>query len=251
MNSMHSLRIPLRFLALLFVALLQQSTLAAAADWPQWRGAQRDGISTETGLIKEWPTNGPPVVWLAHGLGRGYSSVAVAGAQIFTMGDGPESSFVHALSAATGKMEWSTKVGKPGGDYPGTRCTPTVDGELVFALGQFGDLVCLKAKDGTLLWRKNLEKDLGGKMMSGWGYSESVLVDGDQVVCTPGGTNGTLAAFNKKTGEVLWRSKEFIDRAAYSSIIIAEISGVRQYIQLTDASVAGLAPEDGRLLWKA
>lgn len=251
MSSMQMLSRQTGFVALLLTALLQPWPRASAADWPQWRGPLRNGISTESGLLKEWPTNGPSVAWLAHGLGRGYSSVAVSGAQIFTMGDGPESSFVHALNAATGKIQWSTKVGRPGGDYPGTRCTPTVDGGLVFALGQFGDLVCLKAADGTELWRKNMEKDFAGKMMSGWGYSESVLVDGDKVLCTPGGAGGTLAALKKQTGEVLWRSKDFTDRAAYSSIIIAEISGVRQYIQLTDASVAGIGTEDGRLLWKA
>jgi len=239
-----------RFAAAVFI-LLAVGMNASANDWPQWRGPNRDDISTETGLLKQWPTNGPPVAWVANGMGRGYSSVSIVGNQIFTMGDGPDSSFVHALHVASGKVQWSSRVGRPGGDYPGTRCTPSVSEDLVFALGQFGDLVCLKAADGAEVWRKSMEKDFGGVMMSGWGYSESPLVDGDKIICTPGGAQGTLVALSKKTGELLWQSKEFTDRAAYSSVVAADIGGTRQYIQLTDANVAGIAAVNGKLLWKA
>jgi outer membrane protein assembly factor BamB len=166
------------------------------------------------------------------------------------MGDSPERSFIYALDM-NGKLLWSAKVGRPGGDHPGTRCTPTVDGDLVYALGQFGDLVWVEAATGKEHWRRNLNQDFGGRMMSGWGNSESPLVDGDKVLCTPGSSEGTLLALNKKTGEVIWQSKEFKDSAAYSSIITAEIGGVRQYLQLTGGSVAGVAVEDGRLLWRA
>jgi len=248
MSSIVSQR-PARCLAVLI--LLGTGLPAPAHDWPQWRGPNRDGISTETGLLKQWPSNGPPVAWVASGVGRGYSSVSVAGNQLFTMGDGTDSSFVHALNLANGKVQWSSKVGRPGGDYPGTRCTPTVSGDLVFALGQFGDLVCLKASDGTEVWRKSMEKDFGGLMMSGWGYSESPLVDGDRLICTPGGPQGTVIALNKATGELLWQSKEFTDRAAYSSVVPSDLGRTHQYIQLTDASVAGIAADNGKLLWKA
>jgi len=226
---------------------------AAADDWPQWRGPRRDGVSGETGLAQEWGSNGPPVLWMARGLGAGFSSVAVVGNRIYTMGDAADFSYVHALDAAEkGKHVWSTPIGKPGGAHdPGTRSTPTVDGDRVYALGQWGDLVCLEAKDGKEVWRKQLKQDLGGEMMSGWGYSESVLVDGENVLCTPGGRHGTLAALNKKTGETVWRSKGLEDRAAYSSAIAVEIGGVRQYIQLTDKSVLGVAAADGNLLWRA
>jgi outer membrane protein assembly factor BamB len=225
----------------------------ATGDWPQWRGPKRDGVSTETGLLKEWPAKGPPLAWKASGLGRGYSSVSVVGNQIFTMGDGADSSFVHAFNLADGKIQWSEKVGKTGGGdgYPGPRCTPTVDGDLVFALGQFGDLICVEAGTGTGRWRKNLVKDFSGRMMSGWGYSESPLVDGDKLVCTPGGARGTVVALNKSTGEEIWQCKELRDSAAYSSLVAVEIAGVRQFLQLTDASVAGIAAADGRLLWRA
>jgi len=233
-------------------ALTLPSGLAANADWPQWRGPHRDGISPDTGLLTEWPSDGPPLVWKATGVGHGFSSISISGSKIFTMGDSPERSFIYALDL-NGKVLWSAKVGRPvgGGGHPGTRCTPAVDGDLVFGLGQFGDLVCVEAATGKEHWRKNLNQDFGGKMMSGWGNSESPLVDGDKVLCTPGGSEGTIVALNKKTGDVIWQSKEFKDSAAYSSIIAAEIGGVRQYVQLTGGSVAGVAVEDGHLLWRA
>jgi outer membrane protein assembly factor BamB len=225
--------------------------LAADGDWPQWRGPNRDGVSTETGLLKDWPTNGPALLWTARGLGRGYSSVSVVGDRIYTMGDGPDAGRVLALERSSGKVVWATSVGRPGGDYPGTRCTPAVNEGSVFALGQWGDLVCADATTGREIWRKSLPKDLGGKMMSGWGHSESLLVDEQRVVCTPGGSKGTLAALDKKTGAVLWRSDELTDLAAYCSVVPARIGGVGQYVQMTDSSVAGVASSDGRLLWRA
>jgi outer membrane protein assembly factor BamB len=232
-------------------ALFLTATIAVGADWPQWRGPLRDDISTETGLLKQWPAGGPPLAWKATGLGEGYSGVSVVGGRIYTMGDLGEASFLLALDAANGKVIWSTKVGKAGGNYPGPRCTPSVDGDQVIVLGQFGDLVCVSAADGKERWRHNLQSEFGGKMMSGWGYAESPLVDDGKVICTPGGGQGTMIALDKKTGAVAWRCKEWKDNAAYASIIIATINDVRQYVQLTDASVAGVSPKDGSLLWRA
>ena len=233
------------------VCALLSSTGVQAADWPQWHGPARDNISTETGLLKQWPAQGPALAWKATGLGGGLSGVSVAAGRVYTMGDGADGSYVRALDAATGKLLWSTKVGQAGGGsgFPGPRCTPTVDGALVFAMGQFGDLVCLDAVTGAERWRRNMEKDLAGKMMSGWGYSESPLVDGDKLICTPGGASGTLAALNKNTGEVIWRSTELTDKAAYVSAVMATIGGVRQIVQFTDANVVGVNPADGKVLW--
>jgi outer membrane protein assembly factor BamB len=221
------------------------------SDWPQWRGPNRDDHSPDTGLLKEWPKDGPPLAWKAGGIGKGYSSVSIGGKRIYTMGDADDGGYVYALALDGGKKLWSTKVGKPGGNYPGTRSTPTVDEDRVYALGQWGDLVCLDADTGDVRWRKNLEKDFGGKMMSGWGYAESVLVDGEHVVCTPGGPKGTVLALNKNTGDVVWRTTDFTDDAAYSSLVPAEIGGVHQYVQLTDASVVGVAADSGHVLWRA
>ncbi len=236
-------------------AALSATALGQATDWPQWRGSQRDGISTESGLLKQWPAAGPKLGWKATDLGGGYSGVSVAAGRVYTMGDGEDASYLHALDEATGKRVWSVKVGATGGEeknkYPGTRCTPTVDGPLVFATGQWGDILCVEAASGKEVWRRNLAKDLKGKMMSGWGYSESPLVDGANVVCCPGGADGTMAALNKRTGEVVWRSSGWTDRASYSSIVIATLGGVRQYIQISDAHVAGVNPADGKVLWQA
>jgi len=246
-----------KHIALVVAAWVAQSLLqslpAAQLDWPQWRGPNRDGLCTETGLLKEWPQQGPPLLWKATGLGGGFSGVSVAGQRIFTMGERPAGNHVVALNRADGKVLWSTPLGKAGapgwGGYAGPRATPTADGSLVYALGQFGEVICVNAQDGKEVWRKHLTTDFGGPLPE-WGFSESPLVDGDQVLFTPGGPQGTLVALNKKTGELIWQSKDWTDDAHYSSIIIAEIGGVRQYVQLTAKSVAGVAPKDGAVLWK-
>jgi outer membrane protein assembly factor BamB len=227
-----------------------------AEDWPQWRGPNRDGWSADTGLLKEWPAGGPKLAWKAAGLGQGYAGVSVVGDRLYTMGDKEGAGYVMALSAADGKILWSTKVGAPGSpdapgwSYPGPRCTPTVSGDLVFVLDAWGEMVCVSAADGREQWRKNFGQDFGGKPPT-WGYSEAPLVDGEQAVVTPGGKNGAMVALDRKTGRLLWQAKDFTDEAHYSSIIAAEIGGVRQYVQLTAASVVGIAAGDGRMLWQA
>src|SRR5262249_7576384 len=132
----------------------------------------------------------------------------------------------------------------------GPRCTPTVDGDLLYVLTAQGELICLETAHGDIKWQVSLKKDLAGQMMSGWGYSESVLVDGEKVICTPGGSKGTLAAFDKKTGKLLWQSKEITDNAAYSSVMPMTVGRIHQYVQMTDKSVFGVAAQDGRLLWQ-
>lgn len=232
-------------------AVAQQRKPRNSDDWAQWRGPARTNLSMETGLLKQWPENGPPLAWKASGIGSGYSTISVAGDRIYTMGDVGDSSYVHALERDGGKKAWSTKVGRPGGDRPGTRSTPTVAAGRVYALGQWGDLVCLDAATGKEHWRKNLEKDFGGRMMSGWGYSESVFVDDQKVICTPGGDRGAIVALDIKTGDLIWRTEDFTDEAAYSSIVPAEIGGKRQYVQLTGESVVGVAADTGDVLWRA
>ena len=224
-----------------------------AGDWPQWRGPNRDDLSTETGLLKEWPEGGPPLVWKAEGLGGGYNTPSFAAGRIYGLGYRGEDEVAWALDATTGKEIWHIRTG--GADrsigYPeGPRCTPTVDGDRLYLLGPSGDLFCLESATGKEVWHKDLPKDFGGVMMSGWGYSESTLVDGDQVVCTPGGSQGTIVALNKKSGELLWQTKDLTDKSAYASLIPATIGGVKQYIQLTSASVVGVGVS-GRLLWRA
>ena len=190
-----------------------------------------------------------------RGSSAGHSSVSVAKGRIYTMGDGPDGSYVRALDEKTGKVLWSTKLGRAGGggdrdpNRTGTRCTPTVDGDHLYVLGQYGEVACLTT-DGKEVWRADLVATYGGKVQN-WAYAESPLVDGDKVICTPGGAKGTILALDKKTGKPVWQSKEWTDEVHYSSPIIATIGGVRQYVQQTQKSVAGVAADDGRLLWKA
>ncbi len=235
---------------IVFVVLSLWSSSVRAADWPQWRGPNRDDISAETGLLKEWPAGGPPLAWKATGLGAGHAGVAVAGARVFTMGDKSGQAVAVALDRAGGRIVWTAKIGKAGADPVGPRGTPTVDGDRLFALGQFGDLVCLDSASGREIWRKNLEKDFAGRC-GGWKYSESPLVDGERLVCTPGSAQGSMVALNKETGSLLWQCKDVTDPAEYSSPIVVQIDGVRQYIQLTGEHVFGVEAQTGKLLWNA
>lgn len=238
-----------------FVALaLVTSAVAASADWAQWRGPNRDGKSPDASTLKTWPAGGPKLAWKTSGLGAGYASVSVVGDRIYTAGDRGGDNFVIALNRADGKEVWAAKLGKSGapgwGGFAGVRGTPTVESGHVYAIGQYGEFVCLEAGSGKEVWRQHFVQDFGGKLPE-WGFSESALVDGDQVVVTPGGERGALVALDKKTGARRWQSKDFTDEAHYSSIIKVTIAGVPQYIQLTAASVVGISPKDGSVLWKA
>ncbi len=227
---------------------------AAPGDWPAWRGADRTGVSTETGLLKEWPKDGPKLLWKVSILGGGYSTPAVAHGRLYLMGSKGGEEYAVALDARDGKQIWATKIGAVGKpnqrpSYPGARSTPTVDGEHIYVLGSDGDLACL-GMDGKILWHKNLLKDFGGN--SGiWAYAESPLIDGETLVCTPGGAKATLLALNKKNGEVIWKSAVPGGGAAgYASVIIAEGAGVKQYVQFLGNGVVSVAAKDGTFLWK-
>lgn len=221
-------------------------------EWPQWRGADRNDLSKETGLLKEWPAGGPELKWKATELGGGFSGIAVAGGKIFTMGDVDGASQLMAFEEATGKKLWSTKLGAAGGGdgYPGPRGTPTVAGGRVYALGQFGDLLCADAATGNEMWRKNLVKDFGGAQPR-WGYAESPLVYDGKLICTPGGQQGTIMALDAKNGDMIWRTKDYTDAPHHSSMILETVFAQKQLIQLTSASVVGVAVADGKVLWRA
>jgi outer membrane protein assembly factor BamB len=229
---------------------------AAAADWPGWRGPGRDAHAPESGLLAEWPASGPPLAWTATGLGAGLSSVAVVGERIYTMGDRDGAQRVVALSRADGRVLWTASVGPPWDDqYGGPRSTPTVDGESVYALGAAGDLVGLEAATGRERWRKSLTRDVGGFMMSSWKFSESPLVDGDRLVVTPGARDAALVALDKATGRTIWKAAvpdlgpRGRDGAAYSSVVVSNGAGVRQYVQLLGRGLVGIRASDGKFLW--
>lgn len=229
---------------------------AAVGEWPQWRGPERTGISRETGLLKSWPAGGPRLAWKATGVGEGYTAPAVVGGTLYGMGlRGAEGEVVWALEARTGKQLWSTRIaagahlsGRQGGDGP--RGTPAVDGDRLYALGVSGDLVCLGIADGKLRWKKSLVSDLGGSIPN-WGYSESPLVDGNQVVVAPGGEAGAVVALDKMTGALVWKAAvPGVREAIYTSAIPVTVEGQRQYVQMLSGGVVGLAAQDGRLLWR-
>ncbi len=234
-----------------FLFSIAAFTPAFGFDWPQWRGPGRDDVSKETELNTDWNKKSPKLLWTFRDAGMGYSGPAVVGNVLYLAGATKERETVFAIDVETGKELWRSEVAPYydnnwGG---GPRATPTIDGDHLYLLTGRGDLVCLDRNSGKKIWSKSLTKDLGGRLMSGWGYSESVLVDGDKLVCTPGGREGTIAALDKKTGALIWQSKEVTDDAAYSSIIAADFSGIRQYIQQTGRGVVGVSANDGRLLW--
>lgn len=243
------------FLAGLFLAggLLAGDLSGGKPFWPQWRGPNRDGVASEKALLKTWSDKGPPLAWKLGGLGEGYSSVAVADGKILTLGKRGGEEFLVSISDDEHKELWATRLGKPWGDGP--RGTPTIDGDRVYAIGPFGDLICVKTSDGKEVWRKNFSKDFGGKMMSGWGFCESPLIDGNTLLCTPGGTSDTVVALDKLTGSKIWSCDvpDFGPRgkngAGYSSIIISEACGRKQYVQLYGRGVFGIDAKTGKFLW--
>lgn len=231
----------------------------AAGDWPGFHGLRRDALCRETGLLTEWPQEGPPMLWRIDGLGRGYSSVAIVGTRLYTMGDvvidgEEERQCVIAYDLAARRFLWKTAIGAPHEDG-GPRCTPTIDGNHAYVMSTDGVVCCLDIESGDLVWSRDLVADFGGLMMSVWKFSESPLIDGDRVICTPGTPEAALVALDKHTGETLWRTSlgdlgdKGADGAGYSSAVIAEIAGVRQYVQLLGRGVVGVEAETGRLLW--
>jgi outer membrane protein assembly factor BamB len=229
---------------------------AAAGDWPAWRGPDRTGLSPETGLLKQWPADGPKLAWKISGLGDGYSTPSIAAGKIFLMGTKGKGEVLIALDIKDGKLLWSTPVGAEAGGYPGPRCTPTVDGDMVYALSSDGKLVCAETGKGEVRWRKDLKSDFGGKT-GNWAYAESPLIDGDTLICTPGGDSATLIALHKTKGDTIWKApvslqgkgKRAYSTAAYSSAIVADVAGTKQYIQFLSGGVVGIAAKDGKLLW--
>ncbi|HTM27329.1 MAG TPA: PQQ-binding-like beta-propeller repeat protein [Vicinamibacterales bacterium] len=237
--------------ALTVVAALVVSVVAigAAADWPQWQGPDRTGISKETGLLKQWPAPGPPQVWTAGDLGRGYGSMAVAGDRVYVQGMKGGNSIVSALNRADGKMAWSKPLGSASDNDqgPGPRGTPTVDGDRLYILTENGDLHCLKT-DGSAVWHRNILADFRGRQLR-WLISESPLVDGDAVIVSPGGNGAGMVKLDKMTGKTLWTSKDLSDPAGYSSPIVADVQGVRTYMTLTSNAGVGVRASDGKLMW--
>jgi outer membrane protein assembly factor BamB len=232
-------------------------SLAAPGDWPGWRGPERTGVSGEKGLLPSWPKEGPKLLWSISGLGGGYAAPAVVGSKLFVMGSrapgGSGEEYVHALTTKDGERLWSVKVGKVGENtgppHPGPRATPTVAGERLWTLGSDGDLVCLSTNKGKLLWHKHLKRDFHG-VRDTWAYCESPLVDGDLLICTPGGREATMLALEKNTGKVVWKAaKRDGNVAGYASAIVARAGKRKLYVQFLGPGLIGADAKTGELLF--
>jgi outer membrane protein assembly factor BamB len=237
------------------LALLLPGTAALAADWPQWQGPDRNAMSKEKGLLQEWPKDGPPLAWKAKSLGGGDSAPAVAGGVLYGMSARGGDEVVGALAEKDGTELWAVKVSaafqqRMPQSKEGPGCTPTVDGDRLYVETMGGEVACLSAKDGKSVWQVSLTKEFGGRVPQ-WSFRESVLVDGDRVICTPGGPDATVVALDKATGKTVWKSKVAGNPgAAYSSPIVIDTAGQRQYVQLTARALIGVAAADGKFLWK-
>ncbi len=245
-----------RTIAVSILSLLANA--AQAKDWPQWRGPDRTGLSAEKGIIKSWEGSAPKLLWNVKGSGSGFSSVSIVDGILYTSGNFEGGQGVSAFSIKDGKLLWQTPVTDfvPKHGYQGARSAPTVDGDKLYITTSNGVIACLSTK-GKIVWSKDFKKEWKGKMMSGWGFSESPLVDGDRVVCTPGGNDAFMVSLDKKTGTTKWKTKiesedlgkKGKDGAGYGSIVISNGGGVKQYVQMTGRGVIGVRTKDGRLIW--
>lgn len=234
---------------MLLAGLFSLPRIVTADDWPQWRGINRDGKSDETGLLNTWPEGGPRLLWKAYGAGTGYSSLAVSRGMIFTMGNIGDNEFVFAFSAENGKLVWHVRSGDAYRDNRGSgpRATPTIDDDKVYTLGANGDLVCLTT-GGGIIWQVNILKRFGSGNIR-WGISESVLIEGGKVICSPGGKDHCVVALDKSTGETMWTSRGLSGPTSYASAVATTVGGVRQIVHFVGASAAGIRGKDGLLMW--
>lgn len=250
-------------LVTLIFGLVSFSNIVHADDWPRWGGPNRNAISKETNLLQQWPADGPPLAWKITNIGEAMGGIAVSNGRIYTTGDIDGSAWLLALNEADGKQIWKAKIGRSGNpgfifQPDGPRSTPTIQGGRIYVLGQYGDFVCFTI-EGEEVWRINYVDDLQG-IMPKWGYSESPLLDGDQILCVPGGPEATLVAIDKNTGKPVWKCHvpegKFNPRygnesaAGYSSAIVIDFEGIRQYVQFTSTTLVGISASDGKLLWR-
>lgn len=247
-------------------AVMVAAGFAVAADWPQFQGPDRNNISSEKGLLQAWPPGGPQLLWTFNNTGAGYSTPSVVGDRIYITGARGDDEYLICLDAAAKVKElWAKKIG-PTFNFAlnqwgiGPRSAPTVADGLVYALGGRGELICCKADKGDVVWQTNMVTGLNGAVNDiqfpvagdplAWGYSWSPLVDGDNLICFPGGKGGALAALDRKNGNVVWRSKKFTMTASYSSPVVATIGGVKQYVVLHNDGLTAVDTKGGDVLWE-
>ncbi|MCA9054341.1 MAG: PQQ-like beta-propeller repeat protein [Planctomycetaceae bacterium] len=230
--------------------------MLTAADWPQWRGPDRNGIAANEHIRTNWKAKPPKLLWVSEGMGEGYASMSIVDGRLYTTGNRDGAQAVICADAASGEVQWSTPITdkNPKHSYGGSRCTPTIDGDRLYAVSSDGKIACLKISDGSLVWSEAFQQ-WGGKMMSGWGFSESPLVDGDWVLCTPGGQDAMVVALNKLDGSLVWQSAipsigdRGGDGAGYASIVVSNGGGVKQYVTTVGRGAIGIRAKDGKFLW--
>ena len=248
------------FLTLTVVASgIVASPTRADNNWPTFRGADRTATAPDTNLLQQWPSEGPKLVWETSGAGRGYAGVAIADGKLFTLGDAPSTAddkdeYVTCFDQSSGKFIWKAKTGpawdKGMDSWRSSRSTPTVDADRLYVITPKGVLICLNTETGSENWRIDLEDKFGGEKAEMWGYSESVLIDGDRLICTPGGPKNTMVALDKMTGEKVWSNSRENDRGAgHSSIVISKIGETKVYVQMTGSGAMGVRADDGKILW--
>ncbi len=247
---------PVLWLVVCAISTVSLSAAEPSGDWPQWRGPQRDNISTFKGLAKDWTAAAPKLLWTVKGLGGGYASVSISDGRLYTTGNRDGGQYLVAVDLNTHEVAWSTLIGDKGLNhgYEGSRSTPAIDGDRAYVVSSNGSIACVNTADGRLVWQREF-KEFGGKMMTGWGFSESPLVDGEHVLCTPGGPEAMIVCLDKLTGTDVWKAAvpDFGTAgkpgAGYASIVISEAAGVKQYVQLVGRGVIGVRASDGKLLW--
>ncbi len=243
------------WIGIIFLALFQISSLQGfGEDWPQWRGPSRDGRSNETGLLKQWPSDGPKLAWHYQNAGSGFSSIVTVADRAYTLGTHKNFTVALCLNLDTGKLLWKTKLGRLGNsqDYDinwgaGPRSTPTISEGKVYALTDLGTIACLKAENGELIWKQNLVDDFGG-VIPEWGYSGSPLIDEDRLVVTPGKTN-YMVALNSGTGEKKWSSHNYDVAAQYASVMKGQIAGRTYYLSANKEGLVAFDRQSGKLLF--
>ncbi|MDY0166447.1 MAG: PQQ-like beta-propeller repeat protein [Thermoguttaceae bacterium] len=231
-------------------------TAPAAADdarrecsWPQFHGPRRDNLSPDTGLLRRWPDEGPQLLWRAEGLGHGFATVSIADGRIVTAGDVGDMTVITALDL-DGRVLWQADNGPAWtGPQPGARGTPTIDGERIYHLSAVGDLVCLEAESGRRVWGLNILEKFESQNIQ-WALAEAVLVDGDHVICSPGGPRTAMVAIHKEDGRTAWESQSAGDLAGYASPSMGVFQGVRMIFTLTSQAVIGVNADSGELLWR-
>ncbi|MBN2138941.1 MAG: PQQ-like beta-propeller repeat protein [Sedimentisphaerales bacterium] len=238
-----------RITTIVLSVVLCLSSIAGAVDWPQFRGPTRDGLSGETGLVKKWPDAGPKELWSFEGLGNGYASVSIADGLVYTTGVVGDDGILFAFDL-NGDVKWKVTYG-PGwkGANPGTRTTPTIDGDRLYLMSGLGRIACHNAKTGKHIWHRDTLEEFGGKNIR-WGIAESVLIDGEKVICTPGGKDATVAALNKMTGKTVWTSKGLSELSAYCSPIAIDRGPNRIILTMVEQSIVGIDMKTGEIFWR-